>query len=143
MLTATKEMTFTSEGADQLEVIAANILKNTGTHRILTFYGDMGAGKTTLIKALCRKMGVTDNVTSPTFAIMNEYELNGEPVYHFDFYRINAETEAYDLGYENFFYSGNYCFVEWPEKIKNLLTFSHAQIHISELNGTRTIKLMV
>lgn len=136
-------MTFTSEGADQLEVIAANILKNTGTHRILTFYGDMGAGKTTLIKALCRKMGVTDNVTSPTFAIMNEYELNGEPVYHFDFYRINAETEAYDLGYENFFYSGNYCFVEWPEKIKKLLTFSHAQIHISELNGTRTIKLMV
>lgn len=143
MLTAAKEMIFTCEHTDQLEMVAANILKNIGTLRIIIFYGNMGAGKTTMIKALCKKMGVTDNVTSPTFAIMNEYDLNGEPVYHFDFYRINAESEAYDLGYENFFYSGNYCFVEWPEKIINLLTFSHAKIHISELNGTRTIKLMV
>ena len=99
---------------------------------VVAFYGPMGAGKTTLIKNLCHRMGVTDEVNSPTFAIVNEYVTNeGESVYHFDFYRIKKLEEAYDIGYENYFYSGNLCLIEWPELIEPLLPERYVRVDIA------------
>src|SRR5690606_36136420 len=102
------------------------------------FYGPMGAGKTTLIKAICGQLEVTDATASPTFSIVNEYTTPRGPVYHFDFYRIKSEQEAFDLGYEEYFYSGNYCFVEWPEKIAGLLPPDAVSVRIdAEADGKR------
>ena len=97
----------------------------------------MGAGKTTLIKSLCEKLGVNDSVTSPTFSIVNEYKGADGPVYHFDFYRLKDQNEALDMGYEEYFYSGNYCFIEWPEKIANLIpdSFTGVRIHVSDASS--------
>ena len=98
---------------------------------VIAFYGSMGAGKTTLIKNLCHRMGVTDEVNSPTFAIVNEYVTEeGESVYHFDFYRIKKLEEAYDIGYENYFYSGNLCLIEWPEMIEPLMPEKYIRVEI-------------
>ena len=98
---------------------------------VIAFYGSMGAGKTTLIKNLCHRMGVTDEVNSPTFAIVNEYVTEeGESIYHFDFYRIKKLEEAYDIGYENYFYSGNLCLIEWPEMIESLLPEKYIRVEI-------------
>ena len=98
---------------------------------VIAFYGSMGAGKTTLIKDLCHRMGVTDEVNSPTFAIVNEYVTEeGESVYHFDFYRIKKLEEAYDIDYENYFYSGNLCLIEWPELIEPLLPERYLRVDI-------------
>jgi tRNA threonylcarbamoyladenosine biosynthesis protein TsaE len=138
------EFIFECENLNELESISEKILNELDQHHVVAFYGEMGAGKTTLIKSVCKKLGVSDTVTSPTFAIMNEYEAKKNPVYHFDFYRINSESEAFDLGYENFFFSNNYCFIEWPEKIKNLLPENRAEIYITTMtNGTRQIKMIV
>lgn len=101
---------------------AQAILDNLRGRSLVAFRGPMGAGKTTLIRAICQQLGVADTVTSPTFALINEYkDAEGRPVYHFDFYRINKLEEAFDFGYEEYFYSGNLCLVEWPEKIEPLL----------------------
>ncbi len=109
--------------------------------RFFAFFGKMGVGKTTLIKELCAALGVKDNVCSPTFAIVNEYsDREGEPVYHFDFYRLKTVAEAYDIGYEEYFYSGCYCFTEWTEKIEELLPESYVRVEIEEQNGTRILK---
>ncbi len=103
--------------------------------RIVLFYGSMGAGKTTLIKAVCEALGVEDTVTSPTFALVNEYSTaNGEPVFHFDFYRIEYLEEAYDLGYEEYFYSGRLCLVEWPEKIDALIPYDDPSVLLSTVS---------
>ncbi|SEL51053.1 tRNA (adenosine(37)-N6)-threonylcarbamoyltransferase complex ATPase subunit type 1 TsaE [Parapedobacter koreensis] len=110
---------------------AAQVVAAGGGHRVFLFYGEMGAGKTTLIKAICDQLGVTDQTSSPTFAIVNEYNTTEEPIYHFDFYRIKAEQEAFDLGYEDYFYSGSYCFVEWPEKIAGLLPDDAIEVTIA------------
>jgi len=100
----------------------------------------MGAGKTTLIKLLCACLGATDPVTSPTFSIVNEYNCTGNKIYHFDFYRLKNQTEAFDMGYEEYFYSGAYCFIEWPEKIPDLLPEHHIKIQINVmLNNSRQI----
>ena len=110
---------------------------------IIAFYGAMGAGKTTLIKNLCHKMGVTDEVNSPTFAIVNEYVTEeGESVYHFDFYRIKKLEEAYDIGFENYFDSGNLCLIEWPEMIEPLLPEKYIRVEIQhgETDDERIIK---
>ena len=96
----------------------------------------MGAGKTTLIKSLCEKLGVSDSVTSPTFSIVNEYKGADGPVYHFDFYRLKDQNEALDMGYEEYFYSGNYCFIEWPEKIASLIPDSFTGVRIHVLNAS-------
>ena len=100
----------------------------------------MGAGKTTLIKSLCEKLGVSDSVTSPTFSIVNEYKGADGPVYHFDFYRLKDQNEALDMGYEEYFYSGDYCFIEWPDKIPDMLPSHYISININVLNdNTRKI----
>jgi len=102
-----------------------------GKAKVCLFYGQMGAGKTTLIKALCEIWGVEDNVSSPTFALVNEYQnQKGQVFYHFDFYRIEDEEEAWDIGTEDYFYSGNYCLVEWPERIEGLLPRQHVRIEL-------------
>ena len=121
---------------------ATQVIAAAGSRRVLLFYGEMGSGKTTLIKAICQQLGVTDATSSPTFAIVNEYLGPDGPLYHFDFYRIKSEREAFDLGYEDYFYSGAYCFVEWPEKIINLLPDDAVRIHITAAaDGTRRITI--
>jgi tRNA threonylcarbamoyladenosine biosynthesis protein TsaE len=118
-------------GLDGLENAAKRIIEATQGDQIFIFEGEMGAGKTTLIKALARELGVTKVVTSPTFSIVNEYDARGKVIYHFDFYRIKNLQEAYDIGYEEYFYSGNICFIEWPEKIAPLLPLHFVKIEIS------------
>jgi len=116
----------------QIEQAARIFVSLMPGHHIFAFYGNMGAGKTTFIKELCRLLGVTDNVTSPTFAIVNEYALSqpGKCIYHFDFYRIKQIGEVYDIGYEDYFYSGNTCFLEWPELVEELLPPDVVRVHI-------------
>lgn len=121
-------------GLDSLENAAKRIIESTQDDQIFIFEGEMGAGKTTLIKALAKELGVTKVVTSPTFSIVNEYDANGKIIYHFDFYRIKNLQEAYDIGYEEYFYSGNICFIEWPEKIAPLLPLHFVKIEISVQN---------
>lgn len=123
---------------------AAEFLKELGDRKIVAFYGSMGAGKTTFIKAICDVLGVTDTVNSPTFAIVNEYlAANGESVYHFDFYRIKKIEEAYDFGYEDYFYSGNLCLIEWPELIEELLPEDTVRVKIEEVDeGDRLLTLI-
>ncbi len=110
-------------------------------YKVIAFYGSMGAGKTTFINALCNELGVTDNMNSPTFSIVNQYDVKGKnSIYHFDFYRINRIEEAFDFGYEDYFYSGNYCFIEWPEKIESILPTDTLKVYISEQeDGSRLI----
>lgn len=127
----TKEFKITSvEGLDEVSEYLMSLRDEAD---VVAFYGTMGAGKTTLIKNLCHKMGVTDEVNSPTFAIVNEYVTDdGTPVYHFDFYRIKRIEEAYDIGYENYFYSGCLCLIEWPELIEPLLPDRCLRVDIAQ-----------
>ncbi len=121
----------------ELANAANQILKEFATDRIFAFYGKMGAGKTTLIKAFCREMGSIDNITSPTFALVNEYDTSGpNKIFHFDFYRIKNLEEAMDIGFDDYVYSGHYCFMEWPEKVEDLLPDQLVEIHIEELSPT-------
>ena len=114
------ELTFKYE-LGSIAQIPQSIFNYSGDQKIFLFYGEMGAGKTTLIKSICEYLGTTDPATSPTFSIVNEYVTPQGKIYHFDFYRLKTETEALDMGYEEYFYSGNYCFIEWPGKISGLL----------------------
>lgn len=123
-------MTFEATDLKELQIIADRIISSFPDERIFLFYGQMGAGKTTLINALCQSLGVTDHTSSPTFSIVNEYESAKGSLFHFDFYRLKDESEAFDMGYEEYFYSGKYCFVEWPEKIDNLLPLNYLKIEI-------------
>lgn len=118
----------------QLPETASEIISFAKDTRIFLFYGDMGAGKTTLIKSLCECLGTTEPVTSPTFSIVNEYIGTKNRIFHFDFYRLKNQTEALDLGYEEYFYSDAYCFIEWPEKIPDLLPVHYISIDIKALN---------
>ena len=115
-------MTITIKDITGLADAAQEFIAQMGDNKIFAFYGSMGAGKTTFVKALCEAMGVTDTVNSPTFAIVNEYDTpSGRPIYHFDFYRIKRLGEVYDMGYEDYFYGRGLCFIEWPELIEELL----------------------
>lgn len=117
---------------EDLPQISNQLLSAMGKHKIITFYGEMGAGKTTLIKQLCKTLKVTDTIQSPTFSIVNEYLTeDSQQIYHFDFYRIKEEEEALDFGVEEYFYSGNYCFIEWPEKIPNLIPEKAVKVSIT------------
>jgi tRNA threonylcarbamoyladenosine biosynthesis protein TsaE len=123
------EKVFERVTLNTLERVAAELLTLLASHRIVVFHGEMGSGKTTLIKAMTKMMGSTDSTSSPTFSIINEYSNpQGDRIFHFDFYRIAREAEAYDIGTEEFFDSGHYCFVEWPEKIPTLLHDEYANI---------------
>ncbi len=113
-----------------LPAAAAWLIENAGDKRVFVFQAPMGAGKTTFIKAICAYLQVEDSTSSPTFSIVNEYHSENGPIYHFDFYRLKSEQEAFDLGYEEYFYSGDYCFIEWPEKIPNLIPEDAAVVKI-------------
>lgn len=130
-----------SEGL--LREVARMFIEQMGDRTVYAFHGNMGAGKTTFIKAICEELGVTDVINSPTFAIINEYrsETTAELIYHFDFYRINKLSEAEDIGTEDYFYSGALCFIEWPEKIEELLPSDVVHVTISEnQDGSRTVQ---
>ncbi|WP_277069268.1 tRNA (adenosine(37)-N6)-threonylcarbamoyltransferase complex ATPase subunit type 1 TsaE [Prevotella corporis] len=122
---------------------AKEFIKNIGDKKVFAFYGKMGAGKTTFTKAICEVLGVKDVITSPTFAIVNEYtDGNGNPIYHFDFYRIKKLEEVYDMGYEDYFYSGNLCLLEWPELIEEILPENAIKVKIEEQqDGSRLVTL--
>ncbi len=125
--------TITAAKPADMEKVAEAILNDFPKCRVFALFGKMGAGKTVLIQHFCKALGVDDNVNSPTFSIVNEYTNgDGEPVYHFDFYRMEKLEEAYDIGYEEYIYSGNYCFLEWPEKISELLPESFVYVSIKE-----------
>ena len=127
---------------DQLNEVAQQIIANK-QKKVILFHGEMGVGKTTLIKQLCKTLGVTGATSSPTFSLVNEYETNNNQlVYHFDFYRLNNEVEALDMGIDDYLYSSNWCFIEWAEKIPNLIPETHSVITISLLtDGKRSLTL--
>jgi tRNA threonylcarbamoyladenosine biosynthesis protein TsaE len=134
-------VTFFVDKEIELEPVAQQILAKCNSQRVFTFSGNLGSGKTTFIKYLCKVLGVEEQVTSPTFALVNEYQgANKLKIYHFDFYRIKNIQEAYDMGYEEYFYSGKYCFIEWPELIKELVPNDAINIYIEVENGKRKIK---
>ena len=126
---------------DSIHEAARQFIAAMGDNTVFAFYGKMGAGKTTFIKAVCEELGVTDVINSPTFAIVNEYRSDsGELIYHFDFYRIKKLEEVYDMGYEDYFYSGALCFIEWPELIEDVLPGDAVKVYIDELeDGSRKI----
>jgi tRNA threonylcarbamoyladenosine biosynthesis protein TsaE len=136
-------MIITVNGLADLNTAAKKIIEAIGSRKIVAFYGQMGSGKTTLIKHICQELNVTDVVNSPTFSLVNEYQLpNGEPIYHFDFYRISKIEEAFDFGYEEYFFSEYLCLIEWPEIIENLIPSDAARLSIRVLdNGKREIQI--
>lgn len=136
--------TITISNLDSIGRAAREFMAQMGDDTVFAFYGKMGAGKTTFIKALCKELGVEDEVNSPTFAIINEYRsaTTAELIYHFDFYRIKKLEEVYDLGYEDYFYSGALCFIEWPELVEELLPLDAKKVTIAEnSDGSRTISM--
>ena len=125
-----------------LNFVAKEILRNV-PNKTLLFYGTMGVGKTTLIKELSKQLGVTDVINSPTFSLVNEYEIIEDKIYHFDFYRIKSEEEALDIGIEDYFFSGHWNLIEWPENISNLLPPNSTKIEMNKnQNGTRTLNIV-
>lgn len=125
---------------DKIADAAQEFVAQMGHRSVFAFYGGMGAGKTTFIKALCQQLGVKDAVTSPTFAIVNEYGSDIGPIYHFDFYRIKNLAEVMDLGFDDYAYSGHLCLMEWPELIEDLLPDNTVSVHIEETdNGMRKV----
>ena len=128
------------QSLEHIHEAAREFIAAMGDNTVFALYGKMGAGKTTFIKALCQELGVEDVVTSPTFAVINEYrsDIAGELIYHFDFYRIKKLEEVYDMGYEDYFYSGALCFIEWPELVEELLPGNTIKVTIEELeDGSR------
>lgn len=136
-------MKLTIRSLDTIRETAHEFVANMGQASVFAFYGKMGAGKTTFVKAICEELGVEDVIASPTFAIVNEYQSTktGGPIYHFDFYRIKKLDEVYDMGYEDYFYSGAPCFLEWPELIEEILPNDAVKVTITEQeDGTRIVE---
>ncbi|WP_321279746.1 tRNA (adenosine(37)-N6)-threonylcarbamoyltransferase complex ATPase subunit type 1 TsaE [Marinifilum fragile] len=129
---------------EDINSVAAEFIKLVGDKRIFAMHGAMGVGKTTFVKAICEELGVQDTINSPTFAIVNEYHTANENIiYHFDFYRIDDVQEAYDFGYEDYFYSDAICFIEWPEKIDSILPNDTVEVHFNEeADGSRSIRIL-
>lgn len=127
---------------EEIQQVARKIISEN-PNKVILFYGNMGAGKTTLIKALCKELGINETISSPTFSLVNEYKTNdNQTVYHFDMYRLKNETEALDFGIEDYLYSRNWCFIEWPEKIPSLLPNEYSTIHIAQtIDGKRNLRL--
>ena len=137
-------MSITISSLSEISSAAKQFVAAMGDNTIFAFYGHMGAGKTTFIKAICEELGVKDVITSPTFAIVNEYtDGQGEPVYHFDFYRIKKQEEVYDIGFEDYVESGSVCLMEWPELIEDILPADTVKISITEQpDGSRLVESM-
>jgi tRNA threonylcarbamoyladenosine biosynthesis protein TsaE len=131
------------ESPEKIDIPAKEFLKVLGDKTVVAFYGEMGAGKTTFIKAICAELQVIDGVSSPTFALVYEYHTKSNGlIYHFDFYRINNASELFDLGYEDYFYSGNLCFIEWPEKAVHLIPSDALKVQFEVLgDGKRSLKI--
>lgn len=129
---------------DEIELVAKQIIAQH-PEKVILFHGEMGVGKTTLIKQLCKTLGVNSATSSPTFSLVNEYETTtNQIVYHFDFYRLKTEMEALDMGADDYFYSGNWCFIEWAEKIPNLIPEEHSVVTIElRPDGKRNLKLTI
>jgi tRNA threonylcarbamoyladenosine biosynthesis protein TsaE len=126
----------------ELPRAAKSILEFAGDKKIFCFYGELGAGKTTLIKEICKQLGVKDSGSSPTFSLVNEYQTElSKKIFHFDLYRLKNETEIYDIGYEDYLFSGNYCFIEWPEKMQHLLPKEILKVKIEVSNEERVISI--
>ncbi len=137
----TEKHNFQAERVGDLAFVAQRLLAAYPDARIFAFYGSMGVGKTTFIKAICSLLKVKEQVSSPTFSIVNHYvSVDGSSLYHFDFYRINKLEEVYDLGYEHYFFSGNYCFIEWPEKLEDLLPDTCIRVEMIDEGGKRSIR---
>ena len=136
-------MKLTIHSIEDVAPAAQEFIAAMGDNTVFAFYGKMGAGKTTFIKAVCQALGVTDVINSPTFAIVNEYlDGQGSPIYHFDFYRIKRQQEVLDIGYEDYIYSGCVCFMEWPELIEDLLPADAVRVTITQQeDGTRVIEM--
>lgn len=135
-------MKITISSIDTIRQAARLFIENMGQGHVFAFYGKMGGGKTTFIKAICEEMGVDDVITSPTFAIVNEYHSSktDDAIYHFDFYRIKKLEEVYDMGYEDYFYSGAHCFLEWPELVEEILPDDTVKVRITEQeDGSRLV----
>ncbi len=133
----------TVSNLDGIAAAAKQFVALMGTNKVFALFGPMGVGKTTFVRAVCQELGVQDTVTSPTFAIVNEYRTaTARSVYHFDFYRIRKVEEVYDMGYEDYFYSGSVCFLEWPELVEELLPEDVERVNLTEAeDGDRTISL--
>ena len=135
--------TFYANNLQELDEIGNQLLKNSGNQKKIVFYGEMGVGKTTLIKSICKALNVQDIVTSPTFSVVNEYQTDiGNTIFHFDFFRIKEKEELLDLGLEEYIYSDNYCLIEWPEKAEGLLDDNFAEIRMTKNKDCRTIKVI-
>lgn len=135
-------MTISIDSLEKIREAAREFVANIGENSVFAFYGKMGAGKTTFIKAVCEELGVEDVITSPTFAVVNEYrsETTGELIYHFDFYRVKKIDEVYDMGFEDYFYSGALCFIEWPELCEEVLPSDTVKVTIEEQpDGARVV----
>lgn len=135
-------MTISIDSLEKIREAAREFVANIGENSVFAFYGKMGAGKTTFIKAVCEELGVEDVITSPTFAIVNEYrsETTGELIYHFDFYRVKKIDEVYDMGFEDYFYSDALCFIEWPELCEEVLPSDTVKVTIEEQpDGARVV----
>lgn len=139
-----KKLVFHAKRLHDLDGIAAKIIKAAGNERIIAFYGLMGVGKTTLIRTICRILGVKTEVTSPTFTLVNEYPSGDGPVFHFDFYRLIRISEALDFGIDEYFDSGRWCLIEWPEKVEELLPETVVKVLLTEdTDGSRTIRVEI
>jgi len=136
-----EEMEIRITDIDHIREAAREFIEHIGDRRVFAFYGKMGAGKTTFVKAICEELGVDDVITSPTFAIINEYtSAKDDTIFHFDFYRIKKLEEVYDMGYEDYFYSGALCFIEWPELIEEILPDDAVRVSITEQDdGSRIV----
>lgn len=138
------KISFTCKSIDDLPEAAEILTSYFKDEQIFAFYGDMGAGKTTFIKAICKEFGVSDNVSSPTYALVNEYlDRRGMPIYHFDFYRIKSSDEAIQMGFDDYLNSGSNCFIEWPEKIQSLLPSRYVRVKLESDGEIRKIDMEI
>jgi tRNA threonylcarbamoyladenosine biosynthesis protein TsaE len=136
--------TFFAKAPDDLKEVAKTLIAEAGNSRLFAFYGEMGVGKTTFILEILKVLGVVDKGSSPTYSLVNEYRTGeGKPVYHFDFYRIEDVEEVYDIGYEDYFFSGSYCFIEWPERIAELLPDNAVIVNMKDRGADREIQINV
>jgi tRNA threonylcarbamoyladenosine biosynthesis protein TsaE len=133
------KLSFSSVTLNVLDEVARDIIAGLYNRRVVLFYGEMGSGKTTLIKEMCRQLGVTGSMSSPTFALVNEYEAEKGKIYHFDLYRVKNPEECLDIGMEEYLYSGNYCFIEWPEVAKPILPENTMKVFMEGSGSTRSV----